>query len=310
MLHSSFSAGEGIMRACMTHELMIKKRFHSVAHKLELLTPPITYWSDRRECKFFGKPKEITLDRESIDYKLIRMYLLSNDLILKILNDEFTKQYRHAAANGTMKIENWIPDQQTKLYLYNALKQHYVHGNNNSANNEFYSYSEFELNYLQSLLLGPPIQVKEYNRIEINNIKFRTHKYEGNKKTTHKYVYYRIASDIRDNRNKMRTKVAAQIDKIYQVYNTCILDDRITRAHTLLSVTNYLYVVNEVHASELPYVYEASTAKNTFTATPIISVDNVLPVNIALWKTENSQRFLVIQIDPVTNEYMPVGEED
>jgi hypothetical protein len=313
------------MRAFMTHELMIKNRYNSEEHKKELLTPPMTYWTKYPKLEFFGKPKEILLDRQSKDYSLIRMYLLSNDPILKILNDKFTSQYHHAAANGTMRIEQWKPDENTIKSLYDSIKQLYDHkynnddtdiednninkNDNNNMHKQFYSYLEFKTK-LEVLLLGPPLLVREYQRIAINNIQFRTHWYEGNKKTTRKYIYYKFAEGIKDNNNNKRTKVAARIDKIYHVYNTSILDDRLTKAYTLLSVTNFLYVVGEKHASELPYVYEASNTQNTFTATPFISTDNIIPVNISLWNTENEQRYVVVQIDPITNEYMPIAEED
>lgn len=63
--------------------------------------------------------------------------------------------------------------------------------------------------------------------------------------------------------------------------------------------------VYEKHESELPYVQPASQKSQLFDALPIINAEDVHPVNIALWPAalnRISEKRLVVQIDPLTNE--------
>ena len=89
----------------------------------------------------------------------------------------------------------------------------------------------------------------------------------------------------------------ARIDKIYNVLIRDVGDG--LKTYTLLKITNYTYM-KEDHESELPYVQKTSEMQNVHNEMPFIEINQVLPVNIALWPSslDTKSTFLVVHSDP------------
>ena len=158
---------------------------------------------------------------------------------------------------------------------------------------------------LELIAKGPPLNVYEHKRVTINDVTFVTHSYERCKgRRSRKICFYTTPSqkDAFANPQATINYPIARIDRILVVQSTHLL--QFMSAYKLLKVRNYKYV-KEGHASELPYVDMLSQAE-TNNNQPFINANTVKPYNVALWPASANKltkRFLAVWINPHHEDY-------
>ena len=305
-MHSSKSAGAGLMASAMTHEWLIRNNIQTQDDLNKLMTPPLSHFINKPKIRLLGKGQPSRIHQNIIDitcdYRLICNFLLTNDDVMKIINAEFETTHLVQSKNGSLLIYNWkIPDlSYTKIKL--EIK--------NKFNKDI---TEDEINKI----LKGPVSIYEYARVNINGLTFVTDAHENTvSRITRKFIYYRKPLDGKEpadeeergnqsktkktnqkDKNKNKDKLVARIDKIYNVLIRDVGDG--FKTYTLLKITNYTYMKDD-HESELPYVQKASEVQNVHDEMPVILINDVLPVNIALWPStlDTKSTFLVVHSDP------------
>jgi len=300
----------------LRNEWLIQQEYSTKEQLDEMMKPPDSYYPHKRIVSPVGEPVRRRLAKASEDYKLIARFMLSNDAVISVLNKEFKRTHPRTSRDGSAVIWDWAPDLASLRIMQTELHQTMrmsVSGEN-----------------IRHLLQGFNINVLEYQRISVNGTVFCTATHEGvNRRTTRKYLYYRMERRDVDSDGGMHNKVVAMVDKIYLVDAYAITTPASSssssspspstylKSYFLVKVRNYEYahhadprthrIIYDKHESELPHVQPASKAGRNFDALPIINAQDIYPWHIALWpdslSNPTSARRLVVQIDPITNEF-------
>jgi hypothetical protein len=298
LLHSGKNPAFSIMKQMMTHEWLQQRVEPSKDLLHRLLTPPLYNLSERRFFEFMGRGRLTTLHPPNTDSQRVRIknnfnrivrFMQMNDPATVIVFNEF-KHTHPNYRNGTDLMSDWNPSPASVI----TIKTHLINQLQVDVTDDD----------ILTLLKGPSRLVHEFQAVKINGVQFNTRSREGSdKRCTRRFIYYRN-DGVKDSNGEVVHKQPGQIEHIYSV-SSCN-SAKLMKQYTLLHVRSLEYK-SEPHDSELPFVKWASEEYETLHAPSMVNIEDVMPVNIALWPSRRdgaTKDFLIVQIDPVDDEIL------
>jgi hypothetical protein len=233
-----------------------------------------------------GKAQTIRLypdRRNSSNFRLIYRFLLDNDPLMAIINQEFIKRYPVKSKDGSMLIDDWNPtDRECQPIIQRA-------------GNELLLGDDLTRQQILEVIKGPIQPIDEYFRMKSNLTTFTTRSYEArhHSRCTRKMVKYKSADD---------EHMYAVIEHMFHLRSHAVT--ALAKQYKLLVIHNYEQVCE--HGSGLPCVRKTRLNDNIQGYTPVISVETVHPYNVAAWPTgllpSEFSDYLMVQISPANDD--------
>jgi hypothetical protein len=220
--------------------------------------------------------------RSSSNFRLIYRFLLDNDPLMSLINQEFTKRYPVESKNGSMLIDDWNP---TDIECESIIER---------AGDELLLSADLTRQDILDVIKGPIQPIDEYYRMQSNLTTFTTRAYEArhHSRCTRRMIKYRSGDD---------EHMYAEVEHMFQLRSHSVT--AIAKQYKLLVIHNYEQ--SSKHASELPCVRKTRLHDNIQDYTPVIQVDTVHPYNVAAWPAGAASEFsdyLMVQISPANDD--------
>lgn len=141
------------------------------------------------------------------------------------------------------------------------------------------------------------VTVQSFNEVEINDVRFRTQKKNGNFATTRCFVKYYVNRERRRDRNNNDNDSEAEetiacIQKMYKLRS---------HNHPAIPAQEYLvaYVLNynAVKSKEFVDCYKQMSASANINSSPVIDLNAICPFNVAAWPALKQGEVCAIQIN-------------
>jgi hypothetical protein len=122
-----------------------------------------------------AKIRPLSYSREpQSQFRKIFRFLLSNDPLINIVEEEFKRCYPKGSKDGTFKIDDWKPDDISFERIKQKIKKLFPHINEPIITKE----------ELKKIIKGPSIlNSEEYQRVQINKNIFCTYSYQERSRT-------------------------------------------------------------------------------------------------------------------------------
>jgi hypothetical protein len=346
-IHSGTSPEEGLMKASMTDEWLTFSKYKTKEDRDAIMKPPLDHNTRYPTVKSIGAGKNIIFEREDkySPYRNVLAFLLSNDPVLMILNDEFKSKFPKQSKTGDKTIDNWDPSPDSLIRInYRFVRKFHKQDSSRNLMIELHSiigcpisninkYSNEQLininnainkrfpvtvtmNELKEMIKGPTGTVIEYQRFQVNDTVFCTNHYESRKRTI------RITRKMIKFQTESKSAAYGMIDNIFSLSSHSVT--RLAKHYDILKITNFPQERKEMikkgskrtvlvnHPSGLKQVTKVSQRDN-LAYHVIIYWNQVYPYNVAAWplncdKIDNS--FLMVQISPLDDEIAAEQIED
>ncbi len=312
VLHSGYSAAEGVMKNMMLERWTILNRYKTKAQLDELLTPPLDHLpvnetpNITRSYVLVGKavPKKFVYSanpKRPNTFRLIYVWLLQNDPLFMAINKVYKSVVPESYYTGGVEsIDVWLTTKYFKPDVHFSLVQAAAKQVGVTINT---------IDELATILRGP-VHYASYKRFRINDAEFCNSEWEdrpsGTRSTTRRCIKYRLTDPTM--REFDFGFGYAMIEGIYEFRSHELLGS--STVYELLQIHNYARKTKqkwskkdsryEVHPSQLTRVTRASQENNTYKHSSIITMKQVSAFNVAFWPDGATRNYFVVHtyVDP------------